>query len=73
MFSVRNADWVTCILAIEKKLNKPDGIRFVGEAVMLDRIFVDYDDSKLDIAETRLAIEDAGYASYVTSNGSQGR
>jgi Cu+-exporting ATPase len=67
VFSVTNMDCVTCSMAIEKKLKRLDGIMDVGSAVMLNKIFVDYDESKLSLAEIKKAIKDAGYANYVTS------
>jgi copper chaperone CopZ len=35
---------------------------------MLNKIFVDYDESKVGISEIRKAIKEAGYSNYVTSN-----
>ena len=69
VFSVRNMDCATCGLAIEKKLRKVDGVEKVGSAIMLNRVYVDYDESKVSATEIRKAIKDAGYASYVTSDG----
>ena len=68
VFSVTNMDCVTCSMAIEKKLKRLDGIKEVGSAVMLNKIFVDYDDSKLSLAVIKKTIKDAGYANYVTSD-----
>lgn len=61
-------DCGTCALVIEKKLKKLNGIEDVGSAMMLNKIFVDYDDSKVGIAEIKKAIKDAGYANYVISS-----
>lgn len=68
VFSVTSMDCVTCALAIGKKLRKLDGIKEVGSAVMLNKIFVDYDDSKVNIREIKRAIKDSGYSNYVTSH-----
>ena len=68
VFSVRNIDCTTCALAIEKRLKKVDGIENVGSAIMLNKIFVDYDESKVSISEIMNAIKEAGYANYVTNN-----
>ncbi len=73
VFSVRNMDCATCGLAIEKKLRKVDGIERVGSAIMLDKVFVDYDESKLGVNEIKKAIKEAGYANYVTGDGYQMR
>jgi Cu+-exporting ATPase len=70
VFSVRNMDCTTCAIAIEKRLKKVDGIENVGSAIMLNKIFVDYDESKVDISEIMRAIKEAGYSNYVTNNGS---
>jgi Cu+-exporting ATPase len=66
VFSVRNIDCSTCAIAIEKRLKKVDGIERVGSAIMLNRIFVDYDESRVGISEILQAIKEAGYSSYLT-------
>ena len=70
VFSVRNIDCTTCAIAIEKRLEKVDGIENVGSAIMLNKIFVDYDESKVGISEIKKAIKHAGYSNYVTHNDS---
>ncbi len=70
VFSVRNIECTTCALAIEKRLRKLDGIEKVSSAIMLNKIFVDYDESKVGISEIMKTIEEAGYANYVTNNDS---
>lgn len=64
-FSVSGMDCVTCALAVGKRLKKMEGIEEVGSAIMLNKVFVDYDDSKVGIAEIKKAIKDAGYSNYV--------
>lgn len=64
-FAVRNMDRAACGLAMEKKLRKLDGVEEVGSAIMLNRIFVDYDDSKLDAAEIKKAIKAAAQEELV--------
>jgi Cu+-exporting ATPase len=66
VFAVRNIDCTTCAIAIEKRLKKVDGIEDVGSAIMLNRIFVDYDESKVSISEILQAIKEAGYSSHLT-------
>jgi len=73
VFSVRNMDCATCGLAIEKKLKKVDGIQRAASAIMLNKVFVDYDDSKLGLSEVKKAIKDAGYANFVISNDNEMR
>ncbi len=66
VFSVRNIDCATCALGIEKRLKKLEGIENVGSSVMLNKIFVDYDQSKVSISEIMDAIKEAGYSGYLT-------
>jgi copper chaperone CopZ len=66
VFSVRNIDCETCAIAIEKRLKKVDGIEKVGSAIMLNKVFVEYDESKVGIPEIKKAIKEAGYENFVT-------
>jgi len=66
VFSVRNIDCVTCAMGIEKRLKKMEGIKGVGSSVMLNKVFVDYDESKVTIPQIVQAIEKAGYSSYMS-------
>jgi P-type Cu+ transporter len=68
VFSVRNINCVTCALGIEKRLKKVDGIESVGSAIMLNKVFVDYDESRVSLSEIKNAIKDAGYSNHVTNN-----
>jgi P-type Cu+ transporter len=68
VFSVRGIDCATCAFAIEKRLRKVDGIESVGSAILLNKVFVDYDESKIGVSEIKNAIREAGYANYVTGN-----
>ncbi len=70
VFSVRNIDCATCALAIEKRLKKLEGVENVGSAIMLNKIFVDYNESKVGISAILKAIKEAGYSSYVTNDNS---
>ncbi len=65
VFTVRNIDCVTCALAIERHVKKLDGVKDVRTAVMLNRIFIDYDESKVDISAIMKAIDKAGYSNYL--------
>jgi P-type Cu+ transporter len=66
VFSVRNIDCATCAIGIEKRLRKVEGVENVGSAIMLNKIFVDYDESKVSVPEIMRAIKEAGYSSYLT-------
>jgi Cu+-exporting ATPase len=70
VFSVSNIDCATCAFGIEKRLRKVDGIESVGSAIMLNKVFVDYDESKVGISEIRKTIKQAGYSNYVTDDDS---
>jgi Cu+-exporting ATPase len=65
VFAVRDIDCATCAIRIEKRLKKVDGVESVGTAIMLNKIFVDYDESKVSISEIVRAIKEAGYSSYL--------
>ncbi|MDA4120382.1 MAG: heavy-metal-associated domain-containing protein [Thaumarchaeota archaeon] len=66
VFAVSNIDCATCAMAIEKRLRNVDGIEKVGSSIMLNRIFVDYDESRVGISEIMQAIKKAGYSGYLT-------
>jgi P-type Cu+ transporter len=66
VFAVRDTDCTTCAIGIEKRLKKVDGVESVGSAIMLNKVFVDYDESKVSISEIMRAIKEAGYSSYLT-------
>jgi Cu+-exporting ATPase len=68
VFSVRNIDCATCAIAIAKRLKKVEGIENVGSAIMLNKIFVDYDESKIGVSEITKVIEEAGYSNHVANN-----
>ncbi len=68
VFSVRNMDCATCGLALEKRLRKMEGIEGVGSAIMLNKVFVDYDETKIGVPQIMRAIKDAGYSNFVTAS-----
>ena len=70
LFPVRNADCITRALAIEKRLKGVDGVERVAGAIVLNKIFVDYDESKVDASEITLAIKEAGYSNHVINDDS---
>lgn len=63
--SVRNISCVTCGLAIEKQVKKIKGIEDVKTAVMLNKVFVDFDPKLVDSDTIRNAIDKTGYKSYM--------
>jgi len=66
VFAVREIDCTTCSLAIQKQVKKLDGVKDVKTSVMLNKVFVDYDPSKIDISTIRKAVDKTGYSSYLT-------
>ena len=66
VFTVRGIDCATCALAIDKHVRKVKGVKDVRAAVMLDKVFIDYDESETSATEVTRAIDRAGCASYLT-------
>jgi len=66
IFAVREIDCTTCSLAIQKQVKKLDGVKDVKTSVMLNKVFVDYDPSKIDISTIKKAVDKTGYSSYLT-------
>jgi copper chaperone CopZ len=65
VFAVREIDCKACSLAIEKQVKKLDGVKDVKTSVMLNKVFVYYDPSKIDIPTIRKAVDKTGYSSYL--------
>ena len=63
--SVRNISCITCGLAIEKQVKKIKGVEDVKTAVMLNKVFVDYDPKLVDSDTIKKAIDKTGYKSYM--------
>jgi Cu+-exporting ATPase len=64
--SVTGMDCATCAFAIEKQVKKMKGIDDVKAAIMLNKIFIDYNPSLVDSATIRKAIDKTGYKSHMT-------
>jgi Cu+-exporting ATPase len=63
--SVTDLSCTTCALAIEKQVMKLKGVSDVRPAVMLNKVFVDYDANLVDSTTIKDAINKTGYKSYV--------
>lgn len=63
--SVRDISCVTCGLAIEKQVKKIEGVEDVKTAVMLNKVFIDYDPKLVESGTIRKAIDKTGYKSYM--------
>ena len=59
VFTVRELDCATCAFGIEKQVKKVRGVKDVRAAVMLNQVFIDYDESKANISEIMQAIDRA--------------
>lgn len=55
----------TCALGVEKRLGKVDGITSVRAAVMLNEVFVDFDETKIDADRVTDEIKKAGYSNHL--------
>jgi len=64
--SVTGMDCATCAFAIEKQVKKIKGIDDVKAAIMLNKVFINYDPDLVDSATIRKAIDKTGYKSYMT-------
>lgn len=65
VFAVRGADCVTCALAVEKQVKKVKGVKDVKSALMLNEVFVDYDESTVDVSRITEAIRETGYGNHL--------
>ena len=66
VFTVKEISCAACGLAIEKQVKKLEGVRDVRTAVMLNKVFVDFDPSKVDLAEIKRAVDKTGYGAHIT-------
>jgi P-type Cu+ transporter len=70
VFVVRGADCVTCALAIERRIKKLDGVRDVKSSIMLNEVFVYYDETKVDISKITEEIRKTGYSNHLVRRAS---
>ena len=66
IISVTGMDCATCALAIEKQVKKMKGIDDINAAIMLNKVFIDYNPDLVDSTTIRKAIDKTGYKSYMT-------
>ena len=64
--SVTRMSCATCAFAIEKQVKKLRGVSDVKAAIMLNKVFIDYDPNMVDSATIKKAIDRTGYKSYMT-------
>jgi copper chaperone CopZ len=65
VFTVRDVDCAACALGIEKQVKKIGGVKDVRTSVMLNQVFIDYDESQASLSEITKAIEKAGYSNHL--------
>jgi Cu+-exporting ATPase len=63
--SVTRMSCATCAFAIEKQVKKLKGVNDVKAAIMLNKVFIDYDPNLIDSATIKKAIDRTGYKSYM--------
>ena len=64
--SVKEINCTVCATAIQKQVMKLNGIDDVKTAVMLNKVFIDYDPKLVDSSSIRKAIDRTGFKSYIT-------
>jgi copper chaperone CopZ len=64
--SVKEINCTVCATAIQKQVMKLNGIDDVKTAVMLNKVFIDYDPKLVDSSSIRKAIDRTGFKSYMT-------
>jgi Cu+-exporting ATPase len=64
--SVTGMDCATCALAIEKQVGKVKGVNDVKTAIMLSKVFIDFDPNLVNSVTIRKAIDKTGYKSYMS-------
>ena len=64
--SVREINCTVCATAIQKQVMKINGIKDVKTALMLNKVFIDYDPKLVDSSTIRKAIDKTGFKSYMT-------
>jgi copper chaperone CopZ len=69
--SVSEINCTVCATAIQKQVMKMSGVKSVKPAVMLNKVFIDYDPKLVDSSTIRKAIDKTGFKSYMTVEESQ--
>jgi len=64
--TVTRMDCATCARAIEKQVKKVKGVKDVKTAMMLNKVFIDYDPKLVSSTTVRKAIDKTGYKSFMT-------
>jgi copper chaperone CopZ len=64
--SVSEINCAVCAMAIQKQVMKISGVKSVKPAIMLNKVFIDYDPKLVDSSTIRKAINKTGFKSYMT-------
>jgi copper chaperone CopZ len=64
--SVSEINCTVCATAIQKQVMKIGGVKGVKPAIMLNKVFIDYDPKLVDSSTIRKAIDKTGFKSYMT-------
>ena len=62
---MREISCTVCAQAIEKQVKKMSGIEDVRTAIMLNKVFIDYDPKLISLVDIRKAIDKTGFKSYM--------
>ena len=65
--TVKEISCTLCARAIEKQVKKMNGIKDVETAIMLNKVFIDYDPKLVDLTAIKKAINKTGFKSYMTA------
>jgi Cu+-exporting ATPase len=63
---VKEKSCTVCARAIEERVKKMSGIEDVRTAIMLNKVFIDYDPRLVRLVDIRKAIDKTGFKSYMT-------
>jgi copper chaperone CopZ len=66
LVSVTRIDCAICGRAIEKQVKKVKGVKDVKTAIMLNKVFIDYDPKLVNSTTIRKAIDKTGYKGFMT-------
>jgi copper chaperone CopZ len=64
--SVSEIDCTVCATAIQKQVMKISGVKDIKPAIMLNKVFIDYNPRLVDSSTIRKAIDKTGFKSYMT-------
>ncbi|HML03032.1 MAG TPA: heavy metal-associated domain-containing protein [Candidatus Bathyarchaeia archaeon] len=64
--AVKDISFTLCAKAIEKQVKKMNGVEDVGTAIMLNKVFIDYDPQLVGLVAIGKAIDKTGFKSYMT-------